>query len=107
MENYQYLFAKNPENEGVFLIWNGNSKSQLTQENYYQIVQEAQQANLSSEKYIIYARLCKVLSSVSWLYNLTSDGGGGGDRGGSGGGIGLLTPGGGSGGGGVVKVLQD
>ena len=58
LENYQYLFAKNSANEGIFLIWNGNQKSQLTQEIYYQIIQEAQQANLSTEKYFIYARLC-------------------------------------------------
>jgi adenine-specific DNA-methyltransferase len=57
-ENYSYLIAKSSENEGIFLIWNGNSKSQLTQEIYYQIVQEAQQANLSSEKYIVWTRLC-------------------------------------------------
>ena len=62
IEGHQYLFAKNYENEGIFLIWNGNSKSQLTQEIYYQIVQETQQANLSSEKYIIYARLCSFRS---------------------------------------------
>jgi len=62
IENYQYLLAKNPENEGIFLIWNGNGKSQLTQEIYYQIVQEAQKAGLSSEKYIIYARLCSFRS---------------------------------------------
>ena len=62
LENHSYLIAKNPENEGIFLVWNGNSKSQLTQEIYYQVVAEAKKVNLSTEKYIIYARLCSFRS---------------------------------------------
>jgi len=58
LEGCQYLIAKTLQKEGIFLIWNGNHNSNLTQEIYYQIVQEAQQANLSSENYIIYSRLC-------------------------------------------------
>jgi adenine-specific DNA-methyltransferase len=54
--NFQYLIAKNKQNEGIYLIWNG--KSQLTQDIYYQIVQEAKEANLSNDRYHIYARLC-------------------------------------------------
>lgn len=61
--NFQHLIAKNKQGEGIFLIWNGNSKSQLNQETYYQIVQEAQQTNLSTNKYHVYARLCSFSTS--------------------------------------------
>jgi adenine-specific DNA-methyltransferase len=73
IENYQYLFAKNVENEGIFLIWNGNSQSQLTQEIYYKIVQESQKANLSTENYIIYARLCSFRTENTEFKNIPSE----------------------------------
>jgi adenine-specific DNA-methyltransferase len=55
--NAKYLIAKNKNNEGIFLIWNNSDNSQLTKEVYYQITQEAEQHNLSSKKYHIYASL--------------------------------------------------
>ncbi|CFW92863.1 Putative DNA methylase (fragment) [endosymbiont DhMRE of Dentiscutata heterogama] len=61
--NFKYLIAKNKQEEGIFLIWNGNSNSQLTQDIYYQITREAQQANLSTNKYHVYARLCSFSTS--------------------------------------------
>ncbi|KLL04743.1 MAG: DNA methyltransferase [Mycoplasmataceae bacterium RV_VA103A] len=61
--NLKYLIAKNKQEEGIFLIWNGNSNSQLTQDIYYQITREAQQTNLSTNKYNVYARLCSFSTS--------------------------------------------
>jgi hypothetical protein len=60
--NFQYLIAKNKQNEGIFLVWNRKNKdkveSELTQDIYYQIVNEAKEINLSIEKYVIYSCLC-------------------------------------------------
>jgi len=56
--NFQHLIAKNKQGEGIFLVWGGNDRSQLNQEIYYQIVQEAKKAELSTNKYCVYARLC-------------------------------------------------
>ena len=52
-----YLIAKNTENEGIFLIWNGNPRrdSQLTEKIYRECVLESKQNNLTSI-YHIYAR---------------------------------------------------
>ncbi|MCE8163575.1 MAG: hypothetical protein I3273_05970 [Candidatus Moeniiplasma glomeromycotorum] len=60
--NFQYLIAKNRSNEGIFLIWNGKDESELTQDTYYQIVEEAKKFNLFAGKYYIYARLCNFSS---------------------------------------------
>jgi len=61
-ENDCYLIAKNSNNEGFFLIWDGPSKNvNFTKEVYQRVVQEAKKHNLKTP-YHVYARLylCQV-----------------------------------------------
>ena len=56
-EGYRYLVAKNANNEGFFLIWDGPEKNtNFTEEVYETIAEEAQEACLGS-MYHVYARL--------------------------------------------------
>ncbi|RHZ37533.1 site-specific DNA-methyltransferase [endosymbiont GvMRE of Glomus versiforme] len=61
-QKYNYLIAKNANNEGFFLVWNGpNQNANFTKEVYEKIVQEAQENDLKTP-YHVYARLylCQV-----------------------------------------------
>jgi adenine-specific DNA-methyltransferase len=61
-ENYHYLIAKNSNQEGFFLIWDGpNQNINFTKEVYQKVVQEATENNLKPP-YHVYARLylCQV-----------------------------------------------
>ena len=61
-ENYRYLIAKNSNQEGFFLIWDGpNQNVNFTKEVYQKVVQEATENNLKPP-YHVYARLylCQV-----------------------------------------------
>jgi adenine-specific DNA-methyltransferase len=61
-ENCRYLVAKNINQEGFFLIWDGpNQNINFTKEIYQKVVQEAAENNLKSP-YHVYARLylCQV-----------------------------------------------
>ncbi|CAG8622029.1 4623_t:CDS:2 [Ambispora leptoticha] len=61
-ENCRYLIAKNSQQEGFFLIWDGPNKNvNFTKEVYQEVVQEAQKHNLKTP-YHVYARLylCQV-----------------------------------------------
>lgn len=54
---HRYLAAKNPENEGFFLIWDGPDKNtDFTEKVYEAIAEEARKAGLAST-YHVYARL--------------------------------------------------
>ncbi|CAG8536812.1 6534_t:CDS:2 [Gigaspora margarita] len=56
-ENCRYLIAKNSNQEGFFLIWDGpNQNVNFTKEVYQSVVQEAQENNLRPP-YHVYARL--------------------------------------------------
>ncbi|WP_461207615.1 site-specific DNA-methyltransferase [Clostridium sp. DL1XJH146] len=53
---YQYLVAKNSNNEGIFIIWDGpESVGELDINAYREIIREAREENLCT-KYSIYAR---------------------------------------------------
>lgn len=53
---YKYLVAKNSNNEGIFIIWDGpESVGELNTHVYREIIKEAKQAGLSN-RYSIYAR---------------------------------------------------
>ncbi|CAI2162042.1 2944_t:CDS:2 [Funneliformis geosporum] len=65
-ENYHYLIAKNSNQEGFFLIWDGpNQNVNFTKEVYQKVVQEATENNLKPP-YHVYARLylCQVDTQV-------------------------------------------
>ncbi|CAI2185914.1 16846_t:CDS:2 [Funneliformis geosporum] len=65
-DNYHYLIAKNSNQEGFFLIWDGpNQNVNFTKEVYQKVVQEATENNLKPP-YHVYARLylCQVDTQV-------------------------------------------
>lgn len=66
-DEYRYLVAKNSENEGVYLVWDGADKSaDLTEQVYEEIVEEGEKAGLS-KSYHVYARLnLFVTDDVRW-----------------------------------------
>jgi adenine-specific DNA-methyltransferase len=56
-EGYRYLIAKNADNEGFFLIWDGPDKNtDFTEEVYEAIADETEVAHLA-RTYHVYARL--------------------------------------------------
>ena len=56
-DSYTYLVAKNADNEGFFLVWDGPDKNtDLTREVYSSIVAEAKAAGITLGKYHVYAR---------------------------------------------------
>lgn len=56
-DSYVYLVAKNADNEGFFLVWDGPDKNtDLTREVYSSIVAEAKAAGITLGKYHVYAR---------------------------------------------------
>lgn len=55
-DGYKYLVGRNEQQEGYFLIWNGNDKvGQLDASSYATVAQEAKRANLR-QPYHVYAR---------------------------------------------------
>lgn len=56
-DSYTYLVAKNADNEGFFLVWDGPDKNtDLTREVYSAIVTEAKAAGITVGRYHVYAR---------------------------------------------------
>ncbi len=56
-DGYRYLVAKNADNEGFFLVWDGpNKNTDLIKDVYSAIVAEARTANLAIGRYHVYAR---------------------------------------------------
>lgn len=56
-DSFAYLVAKNAENEGFFLVWDGPEKNtDLTREVYSAIVAEAKAAGITVGRYHVYAR---------------------------------------------------
>jgi adenine-specific DNA-methyltransferase len=56
-DSYTYLVAKNAEDEGFFLVWDGPDKNtDLTREVYSAIVAEAKAAGITVGRYHVYAR---------------------------------------------------
>ena len=56
-DSLAYLVAKNAENEGFFLVWDGPDKNtDLTREVYSAIVAEAKAAGITVGRYHVYAR---------------------------------------------------
>lgn len=56
-EGYRYLVAANTEGQGFFLVWDGPTENtDITEEVYERIVEEASSAGLGSSRYHVYAR---------------------------------------------------
>lgn len=64
---YKYLIAKNADDEGIYLVWNGAGETNdLTEDVYEEIVDEAEDAGLAAS-YHVYARLSLfVTDDVHW-----------------------------------------
>jgi adenine-specific DNA-methyltransferase len=67
---YKYLVAKNAEDEGFFLIWNGSRGNiDFTEETYEACAKEARQAGLG-QRYHVYARLYRFQTGNVVFYQI-------------------------------------
>lgn len=66
-EPYTYLVAKNASNEGIYLVWSGaDSNTDLTEEVYEAITQEAEAAGLADLYHVYSRRNLLVTDDVIW-----------------------------------------
>lgn len=66
-EPYSYLVAKNVSNEGIYLIWSGaGSNTDLTEEAYEEITEEAKAAGLAEVYHVYSRRNLIVTDDVIW-----------------------------------------
>lgn len=66
-EPYTYLVAKNASNEGIYLVWSGaKSNTDLTEEVYEAITEEADAAGLSDVYHVYSRRNLLVTDDVIW-----------------------------------------
>lgn len=66
-EPYSYLVAKNAANEGIFLVWSGaGSNTDLTEDVYEAITEEAEQAELADVYHVYSRRNLLVTDDVIW-----------------------------------------
>lgn len=64
---YTYLVAKNASNEGIFLVWSGpEASTDLTEEAYEDITEEAEAAGLSDVYHVYSRRNLIVTDDVIW-----------------------------------------
>lgn len=66
-ESYSYLVAKNARNEGIYLVWSGGeSSTDLTEEIYETITEEADAAGLANVYHVYSRRNLLVTDDVFW-----------------------------------------
>lgn len=66
-EPYTYLVAKNASNEGIYLVWSGaGSNTDLTEEAYEEITEEADAASLADVYHVYSRRNLIVTDDVIW-----------------------------------------
>ncbi|WP_052690617.1 site-specific DNA-methyltransferase [Pseudarthrobacter chlorophenolicus] len=66
-EPYTYLVAKNASNEGIYLVWSGaGSNTDLTEEVYEAITEEADKAELAEVYHVYSRRNLLVTDDVVW-----------------------------------------
>lgn len=66
-EPYVYLVARNASNEGIYLVWSGpNSNTDLTEEAYEAITEEAETAGLADIYHVYSRRNLIVTDDVIW-----------------------------------------
>lgn len=66
-EPYTYLVAKNASNEGIYLVWSGpGSNTDLTEEAYEEITEEADAAGLADVYHVYSRRNLIVTDDVIW-----------------------------------------
>jgi adenine-specific DNA-methyltransferase len=70
IEDYEYLVAKNTEDEGFFLVWGGaDANTDFTEDVYEAIAEEAERAGLKPS-YHVYARLYLFQSTSVIFYQI-------------------------------------
>lgn len=68
---YRYLIAKNTENEGFFLVWDGpDYNTDFTEAVYEACAEEAEQAGLKPTPYHVYARLYRYQTDGVRFYQI-------------------------------------
>nr|WP_218913097.1 site-specific DNA-methyltransferase [Janibacter alkaliphilus] len=66
-EPYTYLVARNASNEGIYLVWSGaGSNTDLTEEAYEEITEEAEAAGLADVYHVYSRRNLIVTDDVVW-----------------------------------------
>lgn len=66
-EPYTYLVARNASNEGIYLVWSGaGSNTDLTEEAYEEITEEADAAGLADVYHVYSRRNLIVTDDVIW-----------------------------------------
>lgn len=66
-EPFTYLVAKNASNEGIYLVWSGEgSNTDLTEEAYEEITEEAEAAGLADVYHVYSRRNLIVTDDVIW-----------------------------------------
>ena len=70
-QEYRYLVAKNADDEGFFLVWNGAGKNtDFTEEVYEVCSKEAASAGLKTTPYHVYARLYRFQTEGVQFYQI-------------------------------------
>ena len=68
---YRYLVAKNADDEGFFLVWDGaNNNTDFTESVYEVCAKEAVKAGLKSSPYHVYARLYRYQTDGVRFYQI-------------------------------------
>lgn len=68
---YRYLIARNSDNEGFFLVWEGPEKNtDLTEDVYEAIAEEAERAGVKPVPYHVYARLYRYQTDGVRFYQI-------------------------------------
>ena len=68
---YRYLVARNADDEGFFLVWDGAERNTDFNENVYEICcKEAATAKLKASPYHVYARLYKYQTDGVRFYQI-------------------------------------
>ena len=70
-KSYRYLVARNADNEGFFLIWNGADKgTNFTEDVYQACAGEARSAKLHPARFHVYARLYQYQTEGVYFYQI-------------------------------------
>ena len=69
--DYRYLIARNSDDEGFFLVWDGpDENTDLTERVYETCAREAESAGLKASPYHVYARLYRYQTSGVIFYQI-------------------------------------
>lgn len=68
---YRYLIARNSDDEGLFLVWDGPDRNtDLTEDVYVACADEAVEAGLKADRYHVYARLYRYQTEGIRFYQI-------------------------------------